>query len=459
MFIIESQHKRIPWLWVILLQILGSTRILALFASGSITFTMRKYIESPFIINSVSTFDIVFNLIVAAPCLYYSDRIWSRFGRRLPFVIVAYVIMGIVLVLLPLAGSAVPMGVLVVLWMMFWDVSSTYDALLMEIIPPEQRGRSSAIGQWFFQAIILLSTVVISGRFDDVVKSLGFTLNGETLIYWWGATCLFFSVIVLMLFVRERRPTEPPPPDHGGGVKGAVVSLFAEKTLWPVYLLVFGTVFLGTGLGNFDALLIFDQWGYSKQDMGTNGFVGGMLNLIIIIPLIGVLTDKMDRLKMFSIGIIGSIIAKIAYYVFVQFILPDQRPTIAQMIIFGQLQSAIGQFSGIAILPLLFDYIPRDKMGTAQAGFNFVRSITRLITLNGLGLWVTMYSKWFLPPGQYDYFSGYIFIIAMDFVGLGILIYFAYKVRSGAIKPVGRTEFHPVEETDDPLAPNPKPAA
>ena len=461
MFIIETQHKRIPWMWVFLLQVLGNARILALFASGSITFTMRKYIESPFIINSVSTLDILFNLVIAAPCLYYSDRIWSRFGRRLPFIVVSFVVLGIVIMLLPLAGSAVPLGVLVVLWLIFWDLGATYDTLMMEIIPPEQRGRSSAIGSWMFQATILLSSVVISGRFDDVVHSVGFTLSGEALIYWWGAACLFFCVVVLLLFVRERRPTTPPPENHGGGIKGIFVNLFAERSLWPVYLLVFGTVFMGTGLGNFDGLLMFEQWGYSKQEMGTNMFVGGIMNLFLVIPLIGFLTDKMDRLKMFSIGIVGSVIAKLAYYIFVQFFLPDHRPSISQMIIFGQMQSIIGQFSGIAMMPLLFDYIPRDKMGTAQAGFNFVRGITRMITLNGLGLWVTYYSKWFMPPGQYDYFSGYLFILLLDFVGLGILAYFAIQVRRGIIKPVGRTEFRPLEDidpTDTPDAADPAPA-
>jgi len=449
MFTIETQHRRIPWRWVILLQFIGSARILALFASGSMTFTMRKFIDSPFIINSVFTLDILFNLIVAAPCLYYSDRIWTRFGRRLPFVIASFIILGTVILLLPLAGSAVPMGVLVVLWLIFWDVGSTYDTLMMEIIPPEQRIRSAAIGAWFFQAIILLSTVVISGRFDDVVNAAGFTLSGEALIYWWGAACLFFCVIILLLFVRERPPITPPEPvSGGGGFKSALAELFTQKSLWPVYLLVFGTVFMGTGLGNFDALLIFDQWGYSKQDMGTNAFVGGMLNLVIIIPLIGVFTARMDKLKMFAIGIVGSMIARIAYYIFVQFILPDQRPSIAHMIVFGQLQSMIGQFSGIAMMPLLFDYIPRGKMGTAQAGFNLVRGITRVITLNGLGIWVTLYSSWFLPAGKYDYFSGYLFMILLDFVGLAILISFGWKVRTGVIKPVGITEFHPVEDTN-----------
>ena len=166
----------------------------------------------------------------------------------------------------------------------------------------------------------------------------------------------------------------------------------------------------------------------------------------------------MDRLKMFAIGIVGSMFLRIAYYIFVQFYLPDHRPSIAHMIIFGQMQSILGQFNNIAMLPLLFDYIPRDKMGTAQAGFNFVRGITRMIMLNGLGLWVTYYSKWFMPPGQYDYFSGYLFMLILDCVGIVILIYFALQVRRGIIKPVGLTEFRPLEDVDPTDTPNPEPA-
>lgn len=450
MSLIETQHKRIPWRWVILLQILSQTRILALFASGSMTFTMRKFIDSPLIINSVSSLDILFNLLIAAPCLYYSDRIWTRYGRRLPFVFISFIGLAVALFLLPLAGSAIPMVFIVVLWLVFWDVGSTFDMLIMEIIPPEQRGRASAIGAWMFNGVIMLSAVVISGRFDDVVQSVGITLRGEQLIYWWGALCLFFCALFVGFFIRERPPAGPLPLDHGRGVKGAFKNLFAEKSLWPVYLLVFSTVLMGTGLGAIDPLLMTEQWGYSKQDMGTNVFVGGVVNMLIIIPLIGLIADKMNRLTMFSIGVVGGLVGQIAYYVFVQFVLPDQRPSIAHMILFGQVMSAVGQFSGIAMQPLIFDYIPRDKMGTAQAGLNFVRSVTRLITLNGIGLWVTTYSRWFMPEGRYDYFSGYLFMILMNIVGCGILIYFARKVRRGEIQPLGRDQFQPVEDTQPP---------
>ena len=38
-----------------------------------------------------------FNLRVAAPCLYFSDRIWTRFGRRLPFILVSFAVLAAVL--------------------------------------------------------------------------------------------------------------------------------------------------------------------------------------------------------------------------------------------------------------------------------------------------------------------------------------------------------------------------
>jgi len=65
MLLIETQHKRIPWRWVMLLTLMGQSRILVLFAAVSMTFTMRKFIESPLILNSVSSLDILFNLLIA----------------------------------------------------------------------------------------------------------------------------------------------------------------------------------------------------------------------------------------------------------------------------------------------------------------------------------------------------------------------------------------------------------
>ena len=102
----------------------------------------------------------------------------------------------------------------------------------------------------------------------------------------------------------------------------------------------------------------------------------------------------------------------------------------------------------VVFWPLVYEYIPRDKMGTAQTGLNIVKTISRLVLINGVGLWVTFYSFTFLPEGTYDYFSGYLFLIITDLVGVAIVLNFIWKVRKGSLKPVGRTEFTPVEETE-----------
>ncbi len=450
-FPIETQHKRIPWRWVVILAIIKQAHVLVLFTAGSMTFTMRKFIEDPKIIGGVQSLDVLFNILVAAPCLYFSDRIWTRWGRRLPFVLTAWAVLAICLFALPLVKSPYSLSIFIVLYLIFWDVNQTFDTLVMEIVPPDQRGRYSAISAWMFNGLIMLNAVVIMGRFDDVAHSVGFTLRGEELIYWFGALSTFFIFLFALLFIRERKPQDPPSPalQKKMSLAAAFTNLFAERTLWPVYLLVFSTILMQTGLGAVDPLLTTEQWGYSKQDLGTNVFVGGMMNMFLIIPLVGIISDRMNRLTMFGIGVIGTLLGQIAYYVFVQFILPDQRPTIQHMIIFGQTMSAIGQFSSIALIPLIYEYIPRDKMGTAQAGLNFVRSITRLLTINGIMWWVDTYSKLCMPKGQYDYFSGYLFMILMNLVGCCFLAYFAIQVRRGKILPLGRIGFHPVEDTED----------
>jgi len=301
----------------------------------------------------------------------------------------------------------------------------------------------TSINAWVENLFNLVWSVVLVGRFDEEFSKGLFSIKGEQAVYWLGAATLFFGAVFLWFFVRENKPRIPAPVAGPGGFKAVMRNLFKSGALWPVYFLVFSHTLLTVGLGAVNPLLVTEQWSYSKQDLGTNIFVGGVINMFFI-PVLGIFANRIGSLRLFSVGMIGVISTKIAFYIFVQFILPDHRPTILHMILFGQVMSMFGQCTSIATPPLIFDYIPRDQMGTAQAGLNFVRSITRLLTLNGVGLWVTWYSAWFCPPGVYDYFSGYLFMILMNLIGVAILVNFLLRVRRGQIKPVGREGF----ETD-----------
>jgi hypothetical protein len=66
--------------------------------------------------------------------------------------------------------------------------------------------------------------------------------------------------------------------------------------------------------------------------------------------------------------------------------------------------------------------------------------------MNGVGVFITAYSWLFLPEGQYDYFSGYLFLIVTDIIGVAIVLNFIYQTKKGKLEKVGQTSFHPVEE-------------
>lgn len=435
--LIQTREKHIPWRSVCLMAMIGLPIGFGMFAGGNTTFTMRKYIASPAVINALSSLDVLFNVLVGTTCLYLSDRMWVRgLGRRTPFILASWVVMGVALLLIPFSTSVWMLVPLMVLYFGFQDAGTTWEVLKYEVVPPEQRGRYSALQQWFFQAFLMFFVVVMSGRFDETVERGPLVLKGEVGIYWIGGVGLLLGALAIFLFVKEVKP--PTAETHpAADLKPLRVwhNLVQQKALWPVYLLAFSTSLTSTGLGAIDGLLFIEQWGFSYQELGTNMLVGGVINLFLI-PIIGILVDRWNRTAMFIIGTAGAFVAQVAYYVFIQFILPEQRPELWHLIAFGEVMSIFGLFSAISLTPLMFDYIPREAMGTAQAGMNIVRSITRFATLNGIGLWVTWWTATF-SPGRNNYLSGYLFMFAMQFIGFVFIGYFLLQVRRGRIVPIG----------------------
>jgi MFS family permease len=443
-YVIETQHKSISWRWVTLMAIFGLPHTIAFFVTINLVFTIKKFINNPAVINAITSMDVAFNLIFAATVLYISDRIWTRYGRRKIFMIPAYAMIAIAFMLLPLATNVWTMLAAAVLWYIFIDVAATFMTLKMEVVPPHQRGRWSGMNAWITQILVIVFFVLVGPRFDDVITIGGFRLTGEMFSYWMGSFAMLIGLLFLCFFVKEVEPEEERPTFKGGFL-GVYKTVFANKQLFPVYLLMFCWLMIQQGLGAVDPLLFTEQWGYVKQDIGTNILAGGLLNLIVM-PIMGYLADKVDRIKLITIGMVGAMLGKIGYYIWVQFILADNRPEIFHIIVFGYVASFFGSFISIAFWPLAYDYIPRDKMGTAQTGLMVIRTLSRFILMNGVGVFITAYSWLFLPEGQYDYFSGYLFLIVTDIIGVAIVLNFIYQTKKGKLEKVGQTSFHPVEE-------------
>jgi len=449
---ILTQQKNVPWRWAFVTITPWFSGFYIEMCGGAIlTLSLKKFIDDPALINGILSINILFNVLIAAVCLYISDRVWTRFGRRKPFLIGGWIPLSLMLILAPMATSIYTLVPLIVIWMACQDISSTIEPLQQEVIPPHQRGRAGAIFTTTMQSVVIFMFVIIFGRFHEIQYIGERFITGEHGAMWLGAIFLTVAGLMLTFFVKEL-----PVKDSKVGEKISPIRFFKEvfgkKDLWPVYFLVFAQSFMRTQVGAVLTLLFVEQWDYTPQQMGTNIFIGAILTIIVSL-IVGVLADKFNRIKLYIFGISSSLVVTLAYYIFVQFVLPDHHPALWQIIAFGQVIAVTGMMASVVAQPLMYDYIPRDAMGTASAGIGYVRSLTRWVTLLGAGLWVKFYSKIFCAPGEYDYFSVYIYMMILTCVGIGIILNFQRLVKKGRLIAYGRIgveEDTPATDTDSP---------
>jgi hypothetical protein len=144
-------------------------------------------------------------------------------------------------------------------------------------------------------------------------------------------------------------------------------------------------------------LLYTEQWNYTKQEMGINVAIGGGINFFVI-AFLTFFADRFNRMRAYQVLICLSLTCQVLYYSYVNFVLPDKHPSLIEIIVFGEVISILSILTGLVYVPLVYDYVRRNKMGTYNAGASVVAKLTTIITLNGVGLFVWGYAMLFQPP-------------------------------------------------------------
>jgi Na+/melibiose symporter-like transporter len=360
-------------------------------------FSLKKFIENPAGLTFILSLPGFTSIILQPAVSFISDRIWTRFGRRKPFILTAIGGNTVGLFLMPLMPNFWCLLGLFLVYNALADLNSPMEPFKQEIIPPQERGRATGAMSWCSNLGTLLFYFVALGRFDDVRYFAGFPLHGETAIYWSGG--LLFIVIFLLVALGIKEVDQKSP------LRGQKLSLqnfvggLLDRELWPVYMLVVGASCLNfySGLGALSNLLYTDQWGYTKQEMGVNVAIGGVINLVAI-GFLTIFADRFNRMRAYQILICCSLFAQVSYYCYVNFVLPDKHPSLIEIVVFGEMISILGILTGLIYVPLVYDYVRRNKMGTFNAGAQMVAKLTTLITLNGVGLFVWGYAELYQPP-------------------------------------------------------------
>lgn len=101
---------------------------------------------------------------------------------------------------------------------------------------------------------------------------------------------------------------------------------------------------------------------------------------------------------------------------------------------------AFGSFIGanaVVVAPMVFDFVPCDKMGTLSAGFGVIGYVSSAVFANLGGYWIYLFSRGG-AEGRPDYASNYLFQMIVGLIALAVLTRIVQTVRRGAIVEYGR---------------------
>lgn len=436
---IITNQNRIPWSWalVILFPWLA-TMIREQVSVVGMTFTLRKFIDNPAIIGLVLSSNYAFGLTVGSFIAFISDYIWTPLGRRRPFLLISFFCSGVLSFFIPMLDTAWIVIALILLFQLMADFAGPYEPITMEVIPSPQRGRSQVMTIWYKLLGGSIAMTLLIGNFDHIYPLFGrFTITGEQVMYWVMGTLLIAAAAVLFFFVREEKPKD---------FKRVPISSLLTRTLFrelthPRILRLMGLFFvmqnLWMGMFQYEALLITEQWGYEKSVYGKL-FTISMFIAVPLVPIAGWLSDRVDRMILLKIGMLFMVSANIVFYVCIHYFIAGTPPVYAVFII-GFMKSTVGAFLAVACIPLIFDFVPRNRLGTLGCAMGLVASFITFISTNIMGVWITFSSKYVyrLPEGKYDYMAAYHCVILLGVAGIVYLYYFSRAEKKGLITRIG----------------------
>jgi Na+/melibiose symporter-like transporter len=441
--IVTQRKDKIPFAWILLITLpVFADSLSEWCGTTAMTFSITKIKNDPTLVTFLHSFNFAFNFMVVPVIAWYSDRIWTRMGRRKPFIILGWLGMIGVQILLPQARNIVSLSVLVVMFHFLVDCAITgpYEPLIYEVVPTKQRGWAGSCRAFFSLSTNLFFGLVLLKRFEsEQVDILGLAqVSGEQFTYWTLAVVQGAMVLHLLFNVREVRPDNVPEKLEHFNPRRYFASIFSNRQWLLLYALVFAQVAMIKGLAAMRPLLIKDQFGYSVADFGrVQAFVS--TTQMCIIPIAGFFATRFDRLKVFMWGVFLSTLYPITYYSYVRFVVPDGIPPLWGIMAFDCTKYALNAFASVALMPLLFDYIPKNKMSTLWSGTIFARGVSHIVIVNAMSWYVKLYSTRIakLPEEQWDYISGCHVLLIVNLVACAVVWHFYKQRKKGRVIEYG----------------------
>ncbi len=343
-------------------------------------------------------------LIVQPIIGYYSDRTWTRLGRRRPFFLIGAVLASIGLVFMPQADLLtafmpalwVGAGMLMIMDASFNIAMEPFRALVADVLPSDQRtlgfsvqtiliGIGAVIGSWL--PYVLTNWFGVTNTANEGIVPLNLTLS-----FIIGASVLIVSILITVFTTQEYSPEEmalinAQEPQDETTEESSLLNIFTDFKNMPLTMRQLSWVQFFSWFGLFGmwvyatpaiahhiyGLDLHDTHSTAYQNAGDwVGILFGVYNAISAIYafFLPAIAKKFSRKKTHAFSLIIGGLALLSMY-----FAPNENWLILSMVGIGI------AWASILAMPyaILAGSIPPKKMGVYMGIFNFFIVIPQII--------------------------------------------------------------------------------
>lgn len=372
----------------------------------------------------ITSIPYVLNMIITPVVSFQSDRLRTRLGRRMPYILCSAPFVTLFLILIGwtpafCAGAEwmpqwlprILLGMLSVGYQIFFlIVGSIIYYLFPDVIPERFIGR--------FMALFSLT-----GSLAGFIFSRWLLPFGENHLGWLFTAVSLFYLAVIVLMGRTVREGAYPPPDDAGkpfSPVGMVRSYFRDCYSIPFYYSFFIMMALSdvstVCRAMFNFLYAKNTLGLSYAEFGEIMGWGGVVGVLLSFP-VGLLVDRFHALRVYAFGLL----LVVAVNLFSFFLVHDYR----SFLVSSLLLAVVYTIQGAATLPCFVAILPKAYYGQFSSANALLRAAFMAICGAGGGAlfdWLHNY--------QYIYMWDFLFTAAA--LGAFGVLYRSWQLRGGA---------------------------
>ena len=268
-------------------------------------------LEKKFLLDSAQigffmSLDNIAALFIQPPVGAWSDRLRTKIGRRLPFILIGAPIAAIAFGLVPLAASLplfVACTVTTILAMAFWRTPVV--ALMPDVTPSRLRSQANGIINFMGGLGLVLGTSIGS----MLVK------QNAALPFWFGSILMLVAAALVLIFVREPKVYEENPNAEKPDLWKSLKDLFTSKQgdAIRIFLAIFFWFIAYNAIEAFLSLYGINHLGLDESGAGKLITSVGFSFLLFAIPA-GFIGAKLGRKKTIAIGLLIMILVLLGIY-------------------------------------------------------------------------------------------------------------------------------------------------